>query len=401
MRYLWLVTVVLANEPKWVQEIELHPPMVAPTVAEVGLDATDAIGAALISSTAETHSGEVTLQRSAVSATPLADGPSDTPIGGHRSAFTVRQALAIEPVPAIVGTVPMSPDSPNRLVAAIYRSRPATEALAGREFSLHDLLRHVDGPNDRLRVITAYWVLGTRVARYHLALDSVAELEQLCEVTAEDEPILAAAIVEARARSQKNRADTLHSQHRLVDRVGLASPPSRHKGLPLPVDFPFVGAYPVYLAVPAGPSRQRVERLCQSLVDRQRDVEEQADLVSAVHAQFVQTATHYEARRSGIQVVIDAQHQLHLQRESFLASVLQYNWEIGKYVVVVTGRRAALEAVVAMLLPDDLNGLDRAGGPTHTVSREEPVANASTNRLRRLHDRDAVPLLPTPESREE
>ncbi len=391
---LWL-TAVLANEPQWSPRDQFYTPTAVPTVAEELSNATAISAPNVDIVTAKIASETVGLSRTVAPVTPLFVNQRLGVSDSSPPASSLRQLVGTDPMRG--EGLPIS--ARDDLVTFLYQARPARDRIAGCEISLCELLNQIDDSTERLRVITAYWVLATRLARYHLALDGVTELTQLSDVSAADEEILAEAIGKARERSHRNHIDAIRSQYRMVTQAGLGEQLLSVDDLPLPNDRPFVDLYPSRLQGPGEISIQRVKQLRQSLVDRQSEVEHQVGVVVAAMENFTETADRYQSKRGSIQDVMAAHVEWYLEREHFLASVLRYNMGIGRCVLAITERRCPPGIVVNLLLPRVEDGfqLGESSWVTRRVSAESTVPEGPVNRLKPVRDVDALRLLPVPE----
>ena len=123
-------------------------------------------------------------------------------------------------------------------------------------------------------------------------------------------------------------------------------------------------------------------------------------------SQFGTSQEDYQLGQAGVDALLEVHRELTAQRESFLAAVLRYNWEIAKQVVSTYGQRKSPEQLDELLLPGETDGPSamelELSAEARTVAAEEPVEieKVPVNGLRKVVDEASVKLVPIPDSDE-
>ena len=405
MQTIIFLTAVISAEPAWVEEIQFRAPTVPPTIEvgqEVSLESKKM--QRLSPQEAEPsgrHQWNELPQRLAMPATPFFEEHQGHIDGQEFS--SVLQAVAT--VPAESGAP--SGYHPREFVEAMFSLRSDEDGITGVEFSLSECLDLAATTQDQLTIVKAYWILATRLARYHATLQGENELAAVALHTDEDQTVMQAAVDQAHVRSRKHYRKALRSQFHMVDRAGMALDVSVDDNLPLAADLPLVSAYPLEIStedgsLPHGISLNRPE----FVRDLQLDVEENAFLLAEAVSQFGTSQEDYQLGQAGVDALLEVHRELAAQRERFLAAVLRYNWEIAKQVVSTYGQRNSPEQLDELLLPGETDAPSAMGhelsAEARTVAAEEPVEieKVPVNGLRKVVDEASVKLVPIPDSDE-
>ncbi|HEY2148106.1 MAG TPA: hypothetical protein VGH32_09225, partial [Pirellulales bacterium] len=243
---------------------------------------------------------------------------------------------------------------------------PKDTALAGRATTLLELMGRVG--SDRARqawIVRDYWKLSAALADFNWAADEAARLDQITAAKGLESPILTAAQAAAQARLREAQVAAITAQQELADLLGIAE----KNQLPLAADSPLVGPYRTYFdALFAGkvpPPRTRA-------IDRGLPVRLEAiqSRTVAVHAAATAVRTAEDLRSRGqadLRTLLDCHADLSRQRRAFLATVRDYNLDIGDYALAVADPSTATERLVAMMI------IAKAPVPATAVGRNEPT----------------------------
>ncbi len=226
---------------------------------------------------------------------------------------------------------------------------PKEGKLAGRPTTLLELIGRVG--NDRSRqiwIVRDYWKLSAAQADYNWATDELARLEQVSAAKGLESTVLAAAQAAAQARLREAQIGAISAQQELADLVAITDKNQN----PLAADPPLVGPYRTYFetlyANRAPPPRTRA-------IDRSLPV--RLDAIGSRYAavQAASSSIRYaeEARSKGqtdLQTLLNCHSDLAKQRRAFLATVRDYNLDIGEYAIAVADPGITNERLVAMLI---------------------------------------------------
>jgi hypothetical protein len=243
---------------------------------------------------------------------------------------------------------------------------PKESSLAGRATTLLELMGRVGGDRSRQAwVVRDYWKLSAAQADYNWAADEAARLDQITAAKGLESPILTAAQAAAQARLREAQVAAITAQQELADLLGIADKAQ----MPLAADPPLFGPYRTYFdALFAGkvpPPRTRA-------IDRGLPVRLEAiqSRTVAVHAAATAVRTADDLRTRGqadLRTLLDCHADLSRQRRAFLATVRDYNLDIGDYALAVADPSTTTERLVAMLI------LSKAPTPATAVGRNEPT----------------------------
>jgi hypothetical protein len=243
---------------------------------------------------------------------------------------------------------------------------PKQGALAGRATALLELMSRVGGDRARqIAIVRDYWKLSAAQADFNWAAEEAGRLDQITAAKGLESPILAAAQAAAQARLREAQVGAIAAQQELADLLGVAD----KNQMPLAADPPLVGPYRTYFdALFAGkvpPPRTRA-------IDRGLPVRLEAlqSRTAAVHAAATAVRTAEDLRGRGqadLQTVLNCHADLSRQRRAFLATVRDYNLDIGDYALAVADPGTTTERLVAMMI------LAKAPTPLTSVGRNEPT----------------------------
>jgi hypothetical protein len=245
-------------------------------------------------------------------------------------------------------------------------------ALAGRATTLLELMTRVGADRSRqIWVVRDYWKLSAAQADFNWAADELARLDQINAAKGLDSPILTAAQAAAQARLREAQVGAIAAQQELADLVAITD----KNQLPLAADPPLVGPYRTYFealfAARAAPPRTRA--IDRGLPLRLEAIQSRTEAVRAAS-----TAVHYaeDSRAKGqtdLQTLLACHADLARQRRAFLATVRDYNLDIGEYALAVADPGITTERLVAMMI------LVKAQAPLTTVGRNEPTLATPAN----------------------
>ena len=181
--------------------------------------------------------------------------------------------------PAASATVPSSPSSSRTLTPELVSrlfSVPAGGLLAGRPFTLAEVLASAHGRGEQLDVTRAYWRLSLAVGEYRARQESVDQLRRI-EPRAADAATLRAARTKLAETLRNAEIAVGRAQRALVETAQL----SPNQPLPLPADLPHVGPYRTnFEEVYASQSVPSVARLThRSLPLRRKEIDARAKAV--------------------------------------------------------------------------------------------------------------------------
>ena len=245
-------------------------------------------------------------------------------------------------------------------------------ALAGRATSLLELMTRVGADRSRqIWVVRDYWKLSAAQADFNWAADELARLDQINAAKGLESPILTAAQAAAQARLREAQVGAIAAQQELADLVAITD----KNQLPLAADPPLVGPYRTYFealfATRVAPPRTRA--IDRGLPLRLEAIQSRTEAVRAAS-----TAVHYaeDSRAKGqtdLQTLLNCHADLARQRRAFLATVRDYNLDIGEYALAVADPGITTERLVAMMI------LVKAPAPLTTVGRNEPTLATPAN----------------------
>lgn len=245
-------------------------------------------------------------------------------------------------------------------------------ALAGRATTLLELMTRVGADrSQQIWVVRDYWKLAAAQADFNWAADELARLDQINAAKGLESPILTAAQAAAQARWREAQVGAIAAQQELADLVAITD----RNQLPLVADSPLVGPYRTYFealfAARAAPPRTRA--IDRGLPLRLEAIQSRTEAVRAAS-----TAVHFaeDSRAKGqtdLQTLLNCHADLARQRRAFLATVRDYNLDIGEYALAVADPGITTERLVAMLI------LVKAQAPLTTVGRNEPTLATPAN----------------------
>jgi hypothetical protein len=243
---------------------------------------------------------------------------------------------------------------------------PKQGALEGRATTLLELMGRVGGDRTRQAwVVRDYWKLAAAQADFNWAADEAARLDQITAAKGLESPILTAAQAAAQARLREAQVAAITAQQELADLLGIADKAQ----MPMAADPPLVGPYRTYFdqlfAGKVAPPRTRA-------IDRGLPVRLEAiqSRTVAVHAAATAVRTAEDLRSRGqadLRTLLDCHADLSRQRRAFLATVRDYNLDIGDYALAVADPATTTERLVAMLI------LSKAPTPASAIGRNEPT----------------------------
>lgn len=228
-------------------------------------------------------------------------------------------------------------------------SAPKSGALSGRATTLLELMGRVG--NDRSRqiwIVRDYWKLSAAQADYNWAAEEAARLDQVTATKGLESTVLASAQAAAQARLREAQVGAIAAQQELADLVAITD----KNQLPLAADAPLVGPYRTYFetlyANRSPPPRTRA-------IDRGLPIRLDAIQSRYVAVQAAASAIRYaeDSRGKGqvdLQTLLACHSDLARQRRAFLASVRDYNLDIGEYALAVADPNIANDRLVAMLI---------------------------------------------------
>jgi hypothetical protein len=220
-------------------------------------------------------------------------------------------------------------------------------------------------------VVRDYWKLSAAQADFNWAADELARLDQINAAKGLESPILTAAQAAAQARLREAQVGAIAAQQELADLVAITD----KNQLPLAADPPLVGPYRTYFealfATRVAPPRTRA--IDRGLPLRLEAIQSRTEAVRAAS-----TAVHYaeDSRAKGqtdLQTLLNCHADLARQRRAFLATVRDYNLDIGEYALAVADPGITTERLVAMMI------LVKAPAPLTTVGRNEPTLATPAN----------------------
>jgi hypothetical protein len=301
--------------------------------------------------------------------------PAVRQAGGQSSSNSTASASAS---PATGATSADSSDAAQAAAAAAADlmtqglTAPKQGALTGRATTLLELMGRVGADRTRQTwVVRDFWKLSAAQADYNWAADELARLDQINAAKGLESPILTAAQASAQARLREAQVGAIAAQQELADLLGIAD----KNQLPLAADPPLVGPYRTYFealfATRAAPPRTRA--IDRGLPIRLEAIQSRTEAVRAAS-----TAVHFaeDSRVKGqtdLQTLLNCHSDLARQRRAFLATVRDYNLDIGEYALAVADPGISTERLVAMMI------LVKAPAPLTTVGRNEPTLAAPTS----------------------
>jgi len=152
----------------------------------------------------------------------------------------------------------------------------------------------------------------------------------------------------AHVRLLEAKLGAVAAQQELADLLGAPAT----NPLPLTTDAPLVGAYRTYFeTLYAG----RVPPPRMRLIDRTLPIRREAIETHVAAVQAAASAVHAadESRAAGksdLQLLLACEAELSFLRRSFLASVRDYNLDIGEYALTVADANVPTERVIGMLI---------------------------------------------------
>ncbi|HEV2970380.1 MAG TPA: hypothetical protein VGY55_10350 [Pirellulales bacterium] len=243
---------------------------------------------------------------------------------------------------------------------------PKDSALAGRPTTLLELFARAG--NDRNRqswVVRDYWKLSAAEVDYNWAADELARLELIEAAKGLEASELSAARAAAEARMHEARLGVATAQQELADLFGIAG----NTQLPLTADPPLVGPYRTYFdtlfASRVPPPRTRA-------IDRGLPIRLEAIQARTAALHAASSAVHYaeESRGKGqadLQTLLNCHADLARQRRALLATVRDYNLDIGEYALAVADPAIGTDRLVAMMI------LVKAPTTLTATGRNEPT----------------------------
>jgi len=288
----------------------------------------------------------------------LATPPREDPVSDDTALPVEQSSTTDQPGSPDKGTTveqPLVPVDPAETAATAESllqealAEPSQGALTGQRTLLAEAIEGTVDRRQQFQIVTAYWRLSIRLARYHHALDAFERLAEIPPPSRRtDQVALEATRARAHARLREAELAAVAAQYDLAE----ASPRPFSDAPPLPADPPFVGSYRTNFqsmfadrAAPAG-----LRRIDQTLPLRLALVDARAS-ATATAADSVRT--HNDAYRAGqidLASLLKTHAELRDQREAFLTAVRDYNGDIASYALAVAGADVDRETLVSMLI---------------------------------------------------
>lgn len=226
---------------------------------------------------------------------------------------------------------------------------PPDGAIAGRPYSLFEVISRTGDRNQQIWSTKAYWKLVVAIADYNLSVDEYQRMEQLSATGgAADAALLQAAKSATAARVREAEIAAIAAQFELSDLLFL--PPG--EPLPIPSDTPHAGQYRTHFetlfAARIPPTRARL--IDRTLPIRRELIDQRASAAKAATLATAAAEAAYQQGAGDMRSLLEAHQTLWQQRRGFLTAVRDYNHDIAEYALTVAQIGTNEAVLVSMLI---------------------------------------------------
>lgn len=257
----------------------------------------------------------------------------------------------------------IDPEHPFYILRIGEAPSDANARIYGQSLTVYEMLRPIQSPQARRKLLHAYWELSGAIAQYKLAnfkktqyTDWIADLSGNADAAFVKVFQSAETLAEAKTRTLELRAiQKQHALALLLQQHGVYQPvihaanrPSNEMPLPIPADLPLVGGYNTQAN-----QMVRYRNAPSRIMQLDREIALQKEILDAKFREFDAASQYCDAvRESGPRAegIIDSYNQQIATQAEALDEIVKYNQLIADYVAETIGPEVTGQRLIRILL---------------------------------------------------